>query len=178
MRGFDPDEVRSALRIHGDVVEIRDARIEDAEAACLVMRRSIAELCTADHKNDSSIVARWLGNKTPEIFASWIRQPGNSLLVAAEDDSILAVGAVTDAGQITLNYVSPDVRFRGVSRALLGALEARALERGNTRCHLTSTETALRFYRANGYVADGHPVGKFGTSSGYPMSKALTRHPT
>ena len=157
-------------------MEIRDARIEDADAACLVMRRSIAELCEADHNNDSAILERWLGNKTPEIFASWMRQPGNSLLVAAEKNNILAVGAVTDAGQITLNYVSPDVRFRGISRALLRALEARALERGNTRCTLTSTETALQFYKSNGYTAEGRPVGNFGTSSGYPMSKVLIEH--
>ena len=158
------------------MLEIRDATTEDAEAACLVMRRSIAELCVADHKNDTAILKRWLSSKTPEVFASWIRQPGNSLLVAAEDGNILAVGSVTDAGQITLNYVSPDARFRGVSRALLRALEARALERGNARCTLTSTDTALRFYRANGYVEDGLPVGNFGTSSGYPMSKALASH--
>ena len=157
-------------------MEIRDARIEDAEAACLVIRRSIAELCEADHKNDTNILERWLGNKTPEIVASWISQPGNSLLVAVEGNRILAVGSVTDAGQITLNYVSPDERFRGISRALLRALEARALERGNTRCSLTSTETALRFYGSNGYTADGQPVGKFGTSSGYPMSKTLVTH--
>jgi GNAT superfamily N-acetyltransferase len=154
-------------------MEIRAATLEDAPAACHVMRRSIAELCIADHRNDEAILTRWLGNKTPEIFASWIGQPDNSLLVAAEGDNILAVGSVTDAGQITLNYVSPDARFRGVSRALLGALEARARERGKTLCTLTSTETARRFYLANGYVEDGLPVGNFGTSSGYPMSKVL-----
>jgi len=154
-------------------MEIRAATLEDAPAACRVMRRSIAELCVADHRNDEAVLTRWLGNKTPEIFASWIRQPDNSLLVAAEGDSILAVGSVTDAGLITLNYVSPDVRFRGVSRALLLALESQARERGNTRCRLTSTETARRFYLANGYVEDGLPVGNFGTSSGYPMSKVL-----
>jgi GNAT superfamily N-acetyltransferase len=159
-------------------MEIRDAKIEDAEAACLVIRRSIAELCEADHRNDRGILERWLGNKTPEIFSAWIKQPGNSLLVAAEKGKILAVGSVTDAGQITLNYVSPDVRFQGVSRALLRALEERALERGNTRCILTSTETALQFYRSNGYTTDGQPVGNFGTSSGYPMSKVLINHPT
>jgi predicted GNAT family acetyltransferase len=60
--------------------------------------------------------------------------PNNSVLVAVDDDTILAVGAVTDTGQITLNYVSPDARFRGVSRALLRALEARVLERGSVRC--------------------------------------------
>ncbi len=107
-----------------------------------------------------------------------MRQPGNSLLVAAEDNDILAVGSVTDAGEITLNYVSPDVRFRGVSRALLEALEARALERGNTRCTLTSTETARRFYNSNGYTADEPTVGNFGTGSGTQMSKVLIEHPT
>jgi GNAT superfamily N-acetyltransferase len=154
-------------------MEIRAATLEDAPAACHVMRRSIAELCVADHRHDEAILARWLGNKTPEIFASWIRQPDNSLLVAAEGNNILAVGSVTDVGQITLNYVSPDARFRGVSRALLRALEARAAETGNSRCTLTSTETARRFYLANGYAEDGLPVGNFGTNSGYPMSKYL-----
>jgi GNAT superfamily N-acetyltransferase len=157
-------------------LEIRTASLEDAVAACQVMRRSIAELCVPDHRNDQTMLNRWLSNKTPEVFASWIRQPDNSLLVALEGGNILAVGAVTDAGEITLNYVSPDARFRGVSRALLRALEARAAERGNARCTLTSTETARRFYRANGYVEDGLPVNSFGTMSGYPMFRSLTSH--
>lgn len=155
-------------------MEIRDAVAEDAEAACQVMRRSIAELCLADHRNDPTILRRWLGNKTPENFASWMTQSDNSILVAVECGSILAVGSVTDAGKITLNYVSPDARFRGVSRSMLGALEARAMERGNARFMLISTETARRFYKACGYVEEGPPVGEFGTSSGYPMSKLLT----
>ncbi len=136
------------------------------------MRRSIAELCVADHRNDPAILARWLSNKTVEVFHSWIR-PGNSLLVAVDGFRILAVGCLDDAGEITLNYVSPDARFRGVSRALLGALEARAMEQGHRRCTLISTETARRFYLANGYVEHGPAVGQFGTASGYPMSKRL-----
>lgn len=119
-------------------MKVRDAVPEDAAAACLVMRRSIAELCAADHGNDPVVLERWLSNKTPEIFRSWIR-PGNTLLVAVENDCILAVGCVTDAGEITLNYVSPDARFRGVSGALLAALEDRARARGNARCTLSST---------------------------------------
>jgi ribosomal protein S18 acetylase RimI-like enzyme len=153
-------------------MRIRDAVPEDAVAACEVMRRSIVELCVADHHNDPAILERWLGNKTPEIFKSWIR-PGNSLLVAVEDDSILAAGCVTDAGEITLNYVSPDARFRGVSGALLDALEERVIERGNRLCTLKSTETARRFYLERGYSEDGLADGKFGTPSGYPMSKRL-----
>ncbi len=131
-------------------MEIRDATPEDADAACDVLRKSISQLCVADHGNDPAILNRWLSNKKPEIVAAWAKQPGNSLLVAIEGDAILAVGSVTDAGEITLNYVAPDSRFRGVSRAVLGALEARAAERGNVRCTLTSTETAHRFYLSGG----------------------------
>jgi GNAT superfamily N-acetyltransferase len=154
-------------------MEIRDAVAEDAPAACQVMRRSITELCVADHRDDPTILMRWLSNKTPEIVVSWIARPDNSLLVAVEHSTIIAVGSVTDAGEITLNYVSPDARFRGVSRALLGALEARALERGNARCTLTSTQTARRFYKSNGYVEERPLAGKFGTAESYPMSKPL-----
>jgi hypothetical protein len=100
-------------------MRIRDALPEDAPAACLVMRRSIAELCFADHRNDKEILARWLANKTPEFFLSWVTQPGNSLRVAIEDGEIVAVGSVTDAGKITLNYVSPDARFLAACRTEL-----------------------------------------------------------
>jgi hypothetical protein len=53
-----------------------------------------------------------------------------------------------------------------------GALEARAIARGNVRCTLNSTETARKFYLANGYVIDGPPDQKYG-AGGYPMSKLL-----
>jgi hypothetical protein len=89
-------------------MEIRDAVPEDAPPACEVMSRSISELCSADHHNDPVILARWLANKTPEIVASWIIKPSNSILVAVESGIVLAVGSVTDAGEITLNYVTPD----------------------------------------------------------------------
>jgi GNAT superfamily N-acetyltransferase len=154
-------------------MEIRDAVAEDAPVACQVLRRSITELCVADHGNDPSILVGWLSNKTPEIVASWIAAPNNSVLVAVEHGAILAVGSITNVGELTLNYVSPDARFRGVSRALLRALERRAIERGDVRVFLTSTETAHRFYLANGYVEDGLLAGKFGTHASYAMSKGL-----
>ena len=154
-------------------VGIRDATPEDAVTACQVLRDSISQLCVADHGNDPAILNAWLANKQPETVAAWVVQKGNSLLLAVEGDAVIGVGSVTDAGEITLNYVAPDARFRGVSRALLSALEGRAAERGNTRCTLISTETAHRFYQSAGYVDDGVPKGKFGTSSGYPMSKQM-----
>ena len=153
-------------------MHIREALRDDAGAACSVMRRSIAELCHADHGNDPAILARWAGNKTPQNFCSWLEQGDNSLFVAVEGDVVLGVGSVTDAGRIGLNYVSPEARFQGVSRALLHALEQRAAQRGNTKVTLESTETARRFYLSNGYTEIGKPIEAFGTTS-YPMSKVL-----
>jgi hypothetical protein len=60
------------------MMEVRDAVREDARAACEIMRRSIAELCVADHWNEPAILGRWLSNKTPETFKSWIK-PDNSV---------------------------------------------------------------------------------------------------
>jgi GNAT superfamily N-acetyltransferase len=154
-------------------LKIRDATADDAAAACAVLRASIAELCVADHHNKPAILGRWLANKTPENLAAWSADPEASLLLAVDDDVVLAVGAVRNDGEITMNYVSPTARFRGVSSALLSAMEARAKERGNTACNLLSTETAHRFYLSRGYVVVGMPQGKFGTSSSYPMTKKI-----
>ena len=154
-------------------MKIRDAAPADAAAACEVLRASIAELCVADHHNDPQILGRWLASKTPENLAAWIADSEASMLLAVEDDVVLAVGAVRNDGEVTLNYVSPAARFRGTSSALLAALEARAKERGNTHCKLLSTETAHRFYLNRGYVGRGEPQHKFGTSSSYPMSKSI-----
>jgi GNAT superfamily N-acetyltransferase len=154
-------------------MQIRDALPEDAPAACEVLRRSILELCVADHHGDPAIIRQWLASKTPDNVAIWIRNPNNIMLIAVEDSTILAVGSVTGAGEINLNYVSPAARFRGVSRAMMAALEFAVRQRGVSRCTLISTTTARRFYHAIGYVEDGQPEDKFGTQGSYPMSKNL-----
>jgi GNAT superfamily N-acetyltransferase len=156
-----------------EVLFIRDACPEDTVAACKVMRRSISELCAADHGDDPEILARWLSNKTPENVRAWIAREDATVLVAIKIDAIVAVGMITDAGEVLLNYVSPDARFRGASRALLKALEERARQRGATFCRLESTETARRFYRSDGYAETGAARGKFGARSGYRMTKSL-----
>ncbi len=153
---------------------VRDAVAEDAPAVCEVLKRSILELCGADHRNDSALIARWLRNKTPEIVASWIAVPENSMLLAVDGAAILGVGLVTDAGEIDLNYVALEARFRGVSREIMSALETRARQRGNTKCTLTSTETARRFYLSGGYTQEGEVAPRFpGDIPVSRMSKTL-----
>ena len=141
-------------------MEIRVARTEDAEQACMVLRRSIQELCHADHNGDATRLADWLFNKTPENMAAWIRNPQSLVFVATEGETILGVAAMTNTGKITLNYVSPDARFRGVSKALINQLEAQARELGLDYCTLNSTETARRFYLSLGYQEEIAPTNE------------------
>ena len=105
-------------------MQIREARIEDAVEACHVVRRSIAELCLVDYQDDPAVLQKWLANKTPANLRSWISGPDNHVFVATDGEAILGVASVTTGGEITLNYVSPDARFQGVSKALLKHLEA------------------------------------------------------
>src|SRR3984893_11422665 len=109
-------------------MQIREAFIEDAEEACQVLRRSIVELCELDHGGNTDALDLWLSNKTPRNLRRWITE--SHVFVAAEEGVMLGVAAIDNSGKITLNYVSPGARFRGVSKALIGRLEARALEFG------------------------------------------------
>lgn len=154
-------------------IEIRPARIEDAMAACDVVRRSIATLCEADHRHDETILRAWLDGKTPETLARWIGQDDGAVLVALIDQRIVGVGGVRQTGEITLNYVAPEARLRGVSRSLLARLEALVLGWSRPRAWLSSTATAQTFYAASGYLPDGPPKPSFGGKLCYPMARRL-----
>jgi hypothetical protein len=45
---------------------IRRATKGDADAACLVLRRSITECRAEDHHEDAVALSGWLANKTPK----------------------------------------------------------------------------------------------------------------
>lgn len=117
-------------------MEIRRATDDDAEQAAAVLRRSISELCHADHAGDARTISLWLANKTPENVRRWTAN--QRLFVAADGDTLLGVAALSPAGEITLNYVSPDARFRGVSKALVARLEEEAAALGLATITLTS----------------------------------------
>lgn len=154
------------------LMEIRDAKTEDAAAICEVLRQSVTNLCVGDHKNDPAILGAWLGNKTPETLKGWIKDSSSQMLVATEGDEVIAVGGIMDTGEITLNYVLPSARIHGISKKMVNALETRAKERGAKTCILNNTGTARRFYLAMGYAEQEPKTGMFGAIV-YPMSKSF-----
>jgi GNAT superfamily N-acetyltransferase len=154
-------------------MRVRDAYERDADDCCSVVRRSITELCILDHQGDAVTLELWLANKTAANMRCWIRE--HHVLVAVEGSAISGVAAMTSSGEIILNYVSPDARFRGVSKALLRGLEVRAAYLGIPLLKLQSTATAARLYNAVGYTACGSPTKGFGLTMGQPMQKRLRK---
>jgi hypothetical protein len=154
-------------------MKIRKAAPQDAVEVCRVVRMSIEMLCVTDHQGDQAILERWLANKTPETVAVWLSNPDNINLVAEDDGgAISAVGCVRRDGMVLLNYVSMEARFRGISSAVLAALEDAARSEGNACCVLESTGTAHRFYVERGYSDVGDPDSRFGMVT-FPMHKSL-----
>ena len=146
---------------------------DEAAEICAVVRQSIEQLCLADHDANPAILDRWLASKTPDRVKGWIDSNPLGVIAAVDPGGIAGVGTVLLDGRIAVNYVAPWARFRGISKALMAAMESRAIQLGHTACTLTSTVTAHEFYRRYGYVDDGEPVSSFGGKPAFPMRRNL-----
>lgn len=147
---------------------IRRATHDDCAAMNEIRSTSITQLCAPDHGDDPETVSRWVGNQSVETFRQLLARPDVTLLVVECEGVVVAVGGI-NGDRVTLNYVHPDYRFRGISKALMAALESEMAASGVVRGRLDSTATARDFYRGIGWIdeAGGTP------DAGYPMSKAL-----
>jgi len=153
---------------------VRCAEESDAGPACKVARRSVTELCATEYRDDPLVLARWLANQTPAEFRRWIGSADRSVCVAVRDDGRLAaVGLVAWRGEIVLDYVAPEARFRGVSKALMAHMEGHLRDRGMERVVLFSTHIARQFYCSLGYEEIGRRESQFGTLDIIEMAKPL-----
>ena len=153
-------------------IQVRRATVEDAAAACDVIRRSIRECCGDDHREDPKVIDAWLRNKTPEVIGGFIVAQDAFAVVAEVDRVITGFAMSTGSGELMLCYVAPSARFTGVGKALLVAIESHVTQTGVEFWHLQSTRSAREFYLRNGFVAEGSPIQAFGMQ-GQPMRKKL-----
>ena len=155
-------------------ISTRLATAEDAHEATLVLRRSITELCVADHQHDAPTLERWLRNKTPENFENWRADPDNWTVLAELAGAIAGVAMLHRSGEVRLCYVRPDCVRMGVGRALLQTLEAQARHWQIATLKLNSSLTARHFYERCGFLLAGDPVPYYGVLGGYPFVRSLS----
>ena len=153
---------------------VRCARDGDEGPASDLVRRSVTELCVAEYRGDAQVLARWLADKTPGDFRRRIGSADKSVCVAVRGDGRLAaVGMVAWRGEILLNYVAPEARFLGASKALVAHMEGHLRARGVERVTLFSGHVARRFYRSLGYQEVGRRESRYGTLGMIEMVKRL-----
>ncbi len=87
----------------------------------------------------------WTQNKSEAGVGKMMDNPAQTVWVAEVSGEIAAVRAVA-GDSIVLNYVAPEYRLLGVSKALLATMEGSLRNAGISLGKLVSTRTALRFY--------------------------------
>jgi GNAT superfamily N-acetyltransferase len=104
----------------------------------------------------------WTPAIGPTATAADFSPPGGNFLVAYLDGEPVACGGLKRLGPGTVEikrvYVRPDVRGRGVSRALLAGLEDAARDAGYAVIRLDTGNNqpeALKLFQTSGYEAIG-----------------------
>jgi GNAT superfamily N-acetyltransferase len=152
--------------------KIRQATPDDAPAACALLRRSIEHGCAADHAARPEVLQAWLGNKTAQNVATWFASPTNYAVVAqrqggageaaGQDDGLVGLALLNQAGRLALCYVHPDFLRHGAGSALLEAIEAQARAWNISKVHMHSPASASTFFERLGYVNAGKDRSCFG----------------
>jgi N-acetylglutamate synthase-like GNAT family acetyltransferase len=153
-------------------IDIRQAVLSDAPAACQLLRRSIAEGCARDHMGKPKVLDAWLGNKTPRNVATWFATPSNYSVVAERDGELLGLALLTQAGKLALCYVLPEAPRAGVGRALLAGIEQQARAWDIGKLHLHSPASSSGFFQRHGYVSAGKEKACYGLECDF-MWKSL-----
>ena len=153
---------------------IRPARSGELPVLSALIAASITALCRADHHDDPERIRPWVASHSPVALAAILHDPEQRLFVAEPDVSIVAVGGIDwrhqpdGQGRIRLLFAAPGAQGKGCGRALLAALEEELRALGRVEARLTASNTALGFYRRQGWQRDdrgggwllGHPLHK------------------
>jgi GNAT superfamily N-acetyltransferase len=135
---------------------------------------TIRQLTTGDaeqlHRLATESVAegfRFLERMLSDLNVGAIRLdgPGEFFLGVFDRDDLVAVGGITpdpyagqpETGRIRHLYVSPVARRRGLGRALVNALEARACSWYSILRLRTDTAAGARFYERIGFARTSQP---------------------
>jgi ribosomal-protein-alanine N-acetyltransferase len=126
-----------------DVIELRLARVVDAESIAMMSRDLI----------EAGLGWSW----TPSRIVRSIRCRDTTVLVAAEQGRVMGFAIMkygANEAHLTLLAVKPERRRTGLGRRLVRWLEQAALVAGTPLIHLemrASNRGALTFYRKLGY---------------------------
>lgn len=121
---------------------------EDGEVIYQIHSESILTLCAADYPQD--VVKMWAAEKTAEFYRQTIEQEREIIHVAELDSRVVGFVSRSD-NFLNALYLSPEAKGMGIGKKLLQFFEKNVIELGFSEIKLTSTITALPFYRHAGF---------------------------
>ena len=110
-----------------------------------------------------------------------LEKSSSHLMVVDSNQAVIGVGRLhfNSIREAQIRYMAVDFeqQRKGIGTLLLDALEHRAVELGAARIVLEARESALRFYRKNGYQAEGPGHVLFNSIAHVKMTKSLDIQP-
>jgi putative acetyltransferase len=129
---------------------VRPFLLGDTPALRELFAQSIDELCTEDYDDDQRLA--WISRV--EDASAFAKQLGAMVtLVIMVDGDYGGFAALKDNTVLEMLYVSPHYAGEGVGTALVETMERLATARGSKDLTVNSSETAVMFFEARGYVA-------------------------
>lgn len=122
----------------------------DAPALCELFAQSIDELCAEDYDDEQRLA--WI-SRAEDARAFAKRLGGMVTLVIQVENDYAGFAALKDNTILDMLYVHPHYAGEGIGTALADALERIAAGRGVEAITVESSDTAVMFFEARGYVA-------------------------
>jgi putative acetyltransferase len=112
--------------------------------------QSIDELCSEDYDDDQRLA--WV-SRAEDAWAFGAKLAAMTTLVIQVGGDYAGFGSLRDNAVLDMLYVSPHYAGEGIGTTLCDTLERLAAGRGTTEISVDSSETAVMFFEARGYVA-------------------------
>ena len=146
-------------------ITVRHATANDCAGILASHVAAIRELCAGDY-SDTQLLT-WSSRLTPDGYLPAIAS--HLFLVAEHHSQVIGFAEFAPAsGEVIAVYVHPRYSRQGVGTMLFQAVERHALEAGTHELYLSSSITAVPFYKRFGFLAGQQTSHRLGDGTEIP----------
>jgi putative acetyltransferase len=156
-----------------EIVQIRPYDELDGESTLATFLTAVTVTAATDYSAEQ--IAAWSAPDERDCD-EWNRaRMSSGTIVATVDADVVGFSDVSATGYIDMLFVSPEFTRQGVARALLSAIERRAIAAGATTLSTDASITARPFFQQHGFqvVLEQHPIVRDVRMTNYRMLKIL-----